>query len=238
VISASIEQIDPYFYGSIWHWKTFNGGQSGVPLDERLVLVVSNDSYNKNSTDVNCVTITHDMKNYPFYVPIFIAGELYAQCNQIHTVFKDELYDYVGSTPLSTMREIKKALRKQLFLAENKDTSLILKMHSNQIKMQSEIMKITAFIEKLSATQGVAVSCMQTTASQVEMHNETAQTLMSLPTPKKRSAPNAYTEEEKTFIIAENNSTDELIKRFGFKNKKAACAMRSHLRRAELKIKR
>jgi hypothetical protein len=70
------------------------------------------------------------------------------------------------------------------------------------------------------------------------MHNETAQTLMSLPTPKKRSTPNAYTEEEKAFIIDENNSIDELIKRFGFKNNKAAYAMRSHLRRAKLKIKR
>ena len=123
-----IESMDKYIQGSIWHWKNPREQREGVQSGERPVLIISNDIFNKHSYSVNCVSITTVLKDNPVHEPIFIVKPSHIQCEQIHTVAKSELTEYIGSVPRTTLSNVKAKIRIQFNMGEDRNTETLLEI--------------------------------------------------------------------------------------------------------------
>ena len=109
-----METINRYAHGTVWHWRNNSQYKAGVQAGDRPVLIISNNAFNKNSTVVNCVTITSVLKDSPVHVPLNVSRASHVQCEQIHTVTKDELSRYIGVVSNATLQDVKAKLRLQL----------------------------------------------------------------------------------------------------------------------------
>jgi len=123
-----IESMDKYIQGSIWHWKNPGEQREGVQSGERPVLIISNDIFNKYSYSVNCVSITTVLKDNPVHEPIFIVRPSHIQCEQIHTVPKSELTEYIGAVPRTTLSNVKAKIRIQFNMGEDRNTETLLEI--------------------------------------------------------------------------------------------------------------
>jgi len=122
-----LDSTNKYTQGSVWKWvrKEYTGNTAGVQSSERPVLIISNDTFNARSQSVNCVSITSVLKESPVHVPIYITMDSHIQCEQIHTVSKNELTEYKGTAPAAVLSNVKAKIRMQLGMHEDKSTELL-----------------------------------------------------------------------------------------------------------------
>ena len=78
---------------------------------DRPAVIVSNDIGNKNSECVEIVYLTTQKKTYmPTHVEVVARVKSVALCEQIYTVSKERIKEYIRSCTDAEMREINKAL--------------------------------------------------------------------------------------------------------------------------------
>lgn len=78
---------------------------------DRPAVIVSNDIGNKNSECVEIVYLTTQKKKYmPTHVEVVARVKSTAVCEQIYTVSKDRIKEYIRSCTDAEMRDIDKAL--------------------------------------------------------------------------------------------------------------------------------
>lgn len=81
-------------------------------------LVVSNNPRNRHTADVLAIRLTTTVRRLPTWVPLSANDPLtgYANADNIETLGKDELGDYLGALSVPTMRLINQALALSLAL--------------------------------------------------------------------------------------------------------------------------
>ena len=122
----NLEVINKFIQGSIWKWESKSRDETeGVQSSYRPVLIISNNTFNDFSPSVNCITITSQLKDSPVHVPIFLEKDSHLQCEQIHTVSKTELIEYMGIASNSTMSTVKAKLKIQLDMGADKSIELL-----------------------------------------------------------------------------------------------------------------
>lgn len=116
-----MNHISRYVQGTVWHWSrgTNDRFEKGVQGDDRPVLVISNNVFNMSSPAVNCLTITSVLKDSPVHVPVHLYQPSHIQCEQIHTIRKQNLVHYKGTVSENTLKEVKEKLKFQLNIDNN-----------------------------------------------------------------------------------------------------------------------
>jgi len=120
----NLDYANKYIQGSIWHWNNTAEKREGVQSGQRPVLIISNNTFNHHSPVVNCVCITSQLKDSPVHVPLFLDRESHVLCEQIHTIPKRELAEYMGTAPNSILLSIKAKLRFQFDMSADKNTEM------------------------------------------------------------------------------------------------------------------
>lgn len=130
-IEPKFIRTNKYLQGSVWHWNNSRDKTPGVQAGERPVIIVSNNNYNYFSPIVSCVTVSKTESENPARVPIHISVDSYVQTDQIHTVSKTELGEFLGFVSPPVLENIKG----------------LLTLHFD--------LEIDRFAEVLDATQGI-----------------------------------------------------------------------------------
>jgi mRNA interferase MazF len=75
-------------------------------------LVVSNNARNRHTADVLAIRLTTTVRKLPTWVPLSATDPLtgYANADNIETLGKDELGEYLGALSLVTMNRVNSAL--------------------------------------------------------------------------------------------------------------------------------
>ena len=232
-----IEGVHKYLQGSIWHWRNPNSNvREGVQAGSRPVLVISNDIFNKYSPVVNCVSITTNIKNSRVHEPVFITRPSHIQCEQIHTVSKEELNEYLGTVEHSTMSNVKAKLKIQFGMGEDRHLELLSDIKSivdDISKKQDEASELLVDEAVKTTNQNGASEILAPAPNTPKQAAKPKQ--QSSPKPQKENKPKQthrkYTDEDRAFILDTNNTTADLMERFGYKDKVAANSARTYMRK-------
>jgi len=120
-----MEGINKFLHGTIWLWNNPAERKEGVQAGDRPVLIISNDTFNKFSRAVNCVSITTILKQSRVHEPVYITRPSHIQCEQLHTIPKDELIEYYGKVEPSTLSNVKAKIRIQFDMGEDRNSDTI-----------------------------------------------------------------------------------------------------------------
>lgn len=116
----------------------------------RPAIIVSNDMGNEHAPVVSMVYLTTQQKKpLPTHVPVICKQESTALCEQIYTVSKERLGDYIRTASDEEMRQIDIALATSLGIAEL-PTPSSLNVSAKEIEeMQNDIRDCDAYITQL-----------------------------------------------------------------------------------------
>jgi mRNA interferase MazF len=103
--------------GSIY-WVEFDPARGGEIRKRRPAVVVSNDAANAALNRLQVVPITGNVTRlFSWEAPVHVRGRACkALADQIRTVAKERLLDYVGDVTVAEMRGIERAIKLQLGL--------------------------------------------------------------------------------------------------------------------------
>ena len=104
--------------GQIWY---VNKGKKYMEHSggKRPAIVVSEENLNNKTNRVMVVYLTTHEYEHEEKVPVMVKGnQSYAVCDNINTVFKDELSGYAGTVDDETMKKIEEQMEKSLGLAK------------------------------------------------------------------------------------------------------------------------
>jgi len=127
-LNAQLKSTNKYVQGSVWYWKNEREKMPGVQNGERPILIVSNDTFNAYSPVVTCASITTVPKVSPVHVSIHVYEDSDIQCEQIHTVSKNELDDYIGMVPHDILKQVKEKLKIQFDLDTDRTYELLVEL--------------------------------------------------------------------------------------------------------------
>ena len=101
--------------GEVW-WVNFEPSIGGEIQKQRPAVIISNDSSNKSLNRLQVIPLTSKATRlYPSEALIHIQGKTNkALADQITTVSKQRLYDYVGSMSSEEMHKVEEAVKIQL----------------------------------------------------------------------------------------------------------------------------
>ena len=315
------ESVNKYTQGTVWYWVNPTSHRSGVQSGDRPILIISNNKFNMHSPVVNCVSITSVLKPSPVHVPVTLLQDSHIQCEQLHTIPKTELNDYIGTVPQSVLASVKEKMLFQLDINEDRSTAFFadIKKSVGEMERIIESTDLKAVHESLNrahkkldainagadvivpsgtnatlsvpnsrlldsiakgvdalnekANKGFGLPEVEDALLQmlVDLHSSFTKALNSTPlhlvksdeikpvtvnstpppppvaisqetyipggtsdtsNPKDlKQVHRKYSDDDKEFIIDGNNSIDDLIERFGFKDKPAAFSARAYIRR-------
>ena len=121
----NLDFSNKYVQGSIWKWNNLAYRGEGVQSGSRPVIIISNNMFNYHSESVNCVSITSVLKESPVHVPIYIQMDSHVQCEQIHTISKTNLIEFLGMAPPSVVSGVKAKLRIQFDIGADKNMEML-----------------------------------------------------------------------------------------------------------------
>jgi len=235
----NLDYVHKYVQGSVWKWikKESLADISGGLPNEKLVLIISNDTFNTYSPNVNCIFISSILKESPVHVPVYISADSHIQCEQISTAPKSELTDFKGIIPPSVLSAVKAKIRIQFNMSEDKNTELlsVIKKNTDELKakvaegfgipeLESEYVKFLSNInnsyEEIKSDIAAIKSIIDNTGDEIRTRGKSSQ--------------RKYTREDKKFIADASNSIDKLVERYGY-SKPYAYKMRNYFQK-RLKI--
>jgi len=249
--------LNRFLHGTLWKW-----------VSNELALIISNDEYNSQNPVVNCVSVTGVLED-----SISIDN---IQCNQIHTVKKEVLHEFIGAVPAPILAIVKANLQKQFNIGDDKNLQAIQETASKLIGQLAQIdseyvpstptvtpaivasiaptpepmpsptilpvnMKVDAVTKK--GTDTTPSNTISPSKSKVKVpsaikDNKVKPTKKTEPSPKsygKKSLPPKkstassskpkrdmynYTDEDEMFVLDGNPTTQEVMDRFGFTEKR------------------
>lgn len=105
---------DSYCRGSVWYVDLENG-RGSEQCGSRPAVIISNNRNNKFSATVNIVVATSRQKtDLPVHVKAYLHKESIFLCEQIITISKERLKNYIGKLSEMKMAEIEDAVLIQL----------------------------------------------------------------------------------------------------------------------------
>ena len=111
---------------------------------DRPAVVVSNDKNNKCSDVIEVVYLTTQAKkSLPTHVPIMCKVPSTALCEQVHSVFKDRVTEYLRSCTKEEMVEIDKALLISLDLKKTERYQIV-EQEVKPIADDTELIRVSA----------------------------------------------------------------------------------------------
>jgi len=229
-----IEGVNKFLQGSIWHWKNPNSTvREGVQAGSRPVLIISNDIFNKFSPVVNCVSITTNIKNSRVHEPVFITRPSHIQCEQIHTISKEELVEYLGTVEHSTMSNVKAKLKIQFGMGDDRHLELLAEVRSIVDDISRKIISSEDDeADVLAPAPNVPTQdAKPNQSSALKKADKPEKDTISKKTGKSKQVHRKYTDEDRAFILDRSNSTADLMERFGYKDKIAANSARTYIRK-------
>lgn len=106
-----------YMRGDIWYYEpAIKTEIEGIINGNRPVLIVSNNKFNKYSPVVNVCPITSQSKLSPVHIDVYIKHKSQIQCEQICTVNKCDLSEFITTLSNKKMQEVERKLLYQLYL--------------------------------------------------------------------------------------------------------------------------
>jgi len=263
--------LNRFLHGTLWKWTP-----------NELALIISNDEYNSQNSAVNCVSVTNVSDD-----TISIDN---IQCNQIHTIKKEALHEFMGAVPAPIIAIVKAKIQKQFNMGDDKN---LLAIQETATKLIGQLTQMDSEYVPPSETPTIAPPIAPTPeplpppVSPVNMKvdgvteggvdNTPADTVSPAPSkpkekdkvtsanknskekPAKKAEPSPkskpiskkskqkietiqasnkpkrelkdYTEEDEAFILDGNPTTDEVMDKFGFKDKRKVYDLRLALKK-------
>ena len=136
-----MDTVNKHAQGSIWYWNGYGNSErydKGVQQNARPVLIVSNNTFNNHSPCVNCVTITSVLKDSPVHILIDLDVESHIQCEQLHTISKQNLINYKGTVTDTVFADVKRKLKFQLNIRD-RDSDMLSELNSKITDIAEEI---------------------------------------------------------------------------------------------------
>lgn len=100
--------------GSVWMCDT-EGGKGSEQAGKKTVVIIQNNIGNTYSPTVIVAFITSkNKKNLPTHVSVDLFHESTVMCEQVRTIDKSRLYNYMGEITNDKMYEIDKAIKVSL----------------------------------------------------------------------------------------------------------------------------
>lgn len=114
-----------YARGDVWYYEpSIKTETEGIISGNRPVLIVSNNKFNKYSPVVNILPITSQPKSSPVHIDVTIKHKSQIQCEQICTVNKCDLKEFVTTISSRKMQEVDRKLLYQLYLVSYKNKNI------------------------------------------------------------------------------------------------------------------
>lgn len=245
-----MENVIKYAQGTIWHWSEKEKSpneivhhKAGVQSSNRPVLIISNNKFNTFSPVVNCVTVTTTLNDSPVHIPIKIFELSHIQCEQIRTLPKSELFGYKGTVSSSTMAEVKKKLRLQFDMSYTETEGLqeiervLQEINSKISHALSDSGNDNSILNALNGLMSGIDSINDSFVARVQTYGH--DTKKNRTGCSKETVSNAickkkpyriYSEEDEAYIMDNNNSLDEIRRKYNYRDNIAAGKARSYLR--------
>jgi hypothetical protein len=220
----STNSLNRFLHGTLWKW-----------VSNELALIISNDEYNSHSPTVNCVSVTN------------ISGDSInidnVQCNQIHTVEKEALLEFMGAIPTPILTAIKVKIQKQLNMGDDKT------LHA----VQETATRLIGQLAKLDTEYVLPEPPQKDQPKEVAVPPPVIKPTKSTKPTKPKQTPKqdkpqskqnknikadnsshkvrTYTDEDEAFVLDRNPTTEEVMKRFGFKEKRKVYDLKLQLKK-------
>lgn len=125
--------MNRYYRGDIWFVRGGKAVVGSEPYGNRPAVIVSNNKGNKTSPNVEVVFLTtKDKKFLPTHAKVLCKTPSIALCENVQTVSKDRLIDYIRTCSKKEMKQIDKALLCSFGL-ENEEDYLYKKLYEQLI---------------------------------------------------------------------------------------------------------
>lgn len=238
-------ELNKYLHGTVW---VYPGSEKKRGV-KRLALILSSSQANTDASTVNVVAIVSGAADSSRCVPLSIGQNYQICCDQIHTVPKTELTEYVGALPPGLLSSVKAKICTHLSLDDEVDSRAALRKAVST--MAETLTKLVgeddAAAEKTKQPKSAKKSAKPESAAEpapTDTPPETKKPARGRGVRRKTAAPEKiskksgkpirkvrkYTDEEKAFIADKANSTDDVMKRFGLTSKNQAHALRNYIR--------
>ena len=211
--------LNKYLHGTLWGW-----------VNGELVLIISSDEHNSQSPEVNCISVTG------------ILGEKISINNfrysHIQTVKKTQLISFEGAVPGPVLSAVKAKIRALFNLGGNIENLQGIK--ESAVKLIGELAKIEQpnLIEyepegdapQDATPKPVAVN-KQKKSTKKPRGGKSQKSEISKRTGKPKREMRAYTDEDETFVLDEEHTTEEIMERFGYTEKRKAADLKFMLKK-------
>lgn len=121
-----------FLRGDVWYYEpSIKTETEGIINGNRPVVIISNNKFNKYSPVVNILPITSQSKSSPVHIDVTIKHKSQIQCEQICTVNKCDLKEFVTTINNRKLQEVDRKLLYQLSLvsiSKNKNISEIVEV--------------------------------------------------------------------------------------------------------------
>ena len=112
-----MEEKSRFLRGEIWYYESSMESETeGILNGSRPVLIISNNRFNRYSPVINVLPITSQYKPSPVHVNVYAKYKSQVQCEQICTINKFDLKEFITVVNNRKMEEIERKLLYQLYL--------------------------------------------------------------------------------------------------------------------------
>jgi hypothetical protein len=231
--------LNKYLHGTLWGW-----------MPSEFALIISSDEHNNHNSEIVCVSVSRTKGD-----SITIEN---IQCGQIHTIEKSALADSKGAVPVPVLSAVKAKIRVLFNMGENVENLQGIK--ETAAKLIGELAKIeqpSGVIYEVEAAPTPVIIKEAMPTSEIVPEGEAPQDGSSVPSPvnkqkkpakkqrgrksqkpeisertgKPKREMRSYTDEDETFVLDENHTTEEIMDRFGYTEKRKVADLKFMLKK-------
>jgi len=237
--------LNGYLHGSVWSW---------IPGENALI--ISNDEHNIQNPELICLTVSGVKGG----ASVCVDDKNYIQCNQIQMLEKNALSKFEGAVPAPVLTAAKAKISALLNIVI--EPGNLQPIRDTAAKLVGQLAQMDAGYASPIAEPAVADAPSVQIADDTDKNDDKPEVILPdnqqpAPKPKKTTNPRvkknktkpiteketgnsrreskSYSEEDEAFVLDGNHSTEEIMKRFNFAEKKQAYAAKNYLRARRIK---
>lgn len=213
-----MEALNRYPHGTVWG------------TGKELMLIISSDRVNVSSPIINCVLLSN--KKGSKGIEVSIGNKKYQiNCNQIHTITRGDLTDFYGAISAQALSSVKTSLRALLGMED-----MYQEVERTSLEVAPEPVMDVVFEgpvlppAKPGRKPSAKLSPKKKVTKGLRAIKAKSNEKISAKTGKPVRQMNKYSDEDKKFLRDTSNTTDDIMKRFGFTVKRQAHSARTYAR--------